>query len=143
MVFYFRELPASQRTSIITLLCKNKDKKFSLKALRPISLLNVDYKIISKSMCKRLKKVLDSIISPDQTCSVAGRSITDNIHLLRNVIDYADSKNLEYAFLSLDQEKAFDRVSHEYMFSVLEAYGFGPSFVSWVRLLYTQVQSRF
>ena len=140
--FVLGELPASQRTSIITLLCKNKDKKFSLKAWRPISLLNVDYKIISKSMCNRLKKVLDSIISPDQTCSVPGRSITDNIHLLRNVIDYADSKNLECAFLSLDQEKAFDRVSHEYMFSVLEAYGFGPSFVSWVRLLYTQVQSK-
>ena len=137
----FGELPDSQRKSVITLLCKNKENKTSLKAWRPISLLNVDYKIVSKALCNRLKKVLDNIISPDQTCSVPGRSIIDNIHLLRNVIDFADSKKIPAALLSLDQEKAFDRVSHEYMFAVLKAYGFGDSFIGWIKLLYNNVSS--
>ena len=50
------ELPLSLRTGLITLICKDKSKKSSLKYWRPISLLNVDYKVISKSIANRLSK---------------------------------------------------------------------------------------
>ena len=136
------ELPESQRLGIITLICKDKNRKKNLKAWRPISLLNVDYKIVSKALCNRLKRVIGEVISPDQTCGVPGRSIIDNCHLYRNVVDYVDSRNMECAFLSLDQEKAFDRVSHDYMFSLLEAYGFGPYFIGWIKLLYNNAKSK-
>jgi len=62
----------------------------------------------------RLNNVLPSIISLSQTCSIKGRSIFDNLHLLRNIIDYIDQKNINACFINLDQEKAFDRVSWEY-----------------------------
>ena len=77
-----------------------------MKFYRPISLLNIDYKIISKVLSLRLSNVLPKIINPDQTCAIKGRSIFDNLHLIRNVIDYIDQKNLEATFICLDQEKS-------------------------------------
>ena len=60
---------------------------------------------------------------------------------MRNVIDYVNLKNIKAAILSLDQSKAFDRVSHDYLFSVLDKLGFGENFISWIRLLYTDARS--
>ena len=65
-----KELSTSQRQAVLKLIeKKDKDKGF-IKNLRPISLLNVDYKIISKALASRLKKVLPNLISPQQTAYV-------------------------------------------------------------------------
>ena len=130
-------LPESFLSGYITLLCKDKNNPENIKNWRPISLLNFDYKIISKVLTNRLKKVMSSIINIDQTCAIPGRSIFDNCHLLRNIIDYAGQKKIETLIVSLDLEKAFDKVSHQYLFTVLEKFGFGPDFSKWIRLLYT------
>ena len=142
LCFHMGRLSRSQRSCIMTLLCKNFEQDILLAFWRPISLLNVDFKIISKCMSIRMGKVLPSIISIDQTCSVIGRSISDNCHLLRNVVDYINSKPLMgAALINLDFSKAFDRVSHKYLFATLEAFGFGPEFISWLRLLYQDISS--
>ena len=62
----------------------------------------------------RLKKVLPSITDPNQTC-VPGRNITKNVHTLQGLIKYANSENIFAAILFIDQEKAFDRVSHSFL----------------------------
>ena len=59
----------------VTRLIFKKDDPKHLKNWRPISLLNVDYKILSKALTNRLSKVLPSIVSEDQTSSVSGRTI--------------------------------------------------------------------
>ena len=141
LCFLNGQLTESQRLSLITLLCKDKIEHFLPINWRPISLINVDAKIVSKSMCNRLKKVLPYIIAIDQTCSVEGRSISDNIHLLRNVFDYIEDKNIGCAWLNFDQFKAFDRVEHAWLMQVLEAFGFGPDFLQWVKVLYTNLKS--
>lgn len=105
-----------------------------------ISLFNVDYTVISNVLASRLKLAL-SIIRLDQTSSVPGQSIFDSLHLLRNIYDYVQLKNIPCAFLSLDQEKSFDSVSHDFLFKVLESLGFGISFRRWVQLLCTNVYS--
>ena len=69
-----RELCDAMKSTVTRLLHKKDDRR-NLKNWRPISLLNVDYKICSKAFSLRLKKVLGSIVDPDQTCSVPGRSI--------------------------------------------------------------------
>ena len=75
-------LSISQRQGIITLIPKpNKDTTL-LKNLRPISLLNVDYKILTKAIAKRLEKVLPKIINPDQTGYVKDRYIGENVRLI-------------------------------------------------------------
>ena len=135
------ELSETQKLSYITLICKDETRSDEMKCYRPISLLNIDYKIISKIITIRLGKVLPKIIGIDQTCSVKGRSIFDNLHLIRNVVDYVDQKNLAASFICLDQEKAFDRVSRSYMFDALTAFGFNNNFIKWIKLLYNDISS--
>ena len=135
------ELSETQKLSYITLICKDETRSEEMKCYRPISLLNIDYKIISKIITVRLGKVLPKIIGIDQTCSVKGRSIFDNLHLIRNIVDYVDQKNLAASFICLDQEKAFDRVSRSYMFDALTAFGFNSNFIKWVKLLYNDISS--
>ena len=140
-VFEQGKLSNSQRTGLITLLFKEKGSRKDLANWRPISLMNVDYKILTKILANRVSLVLRKIINADQTCSVAGQSISDNGHLLRNVQDYVDQKNLGAAFVSLDQQKAFDRVDWGYLMQVLENFGFGPNFRKWVQIIYTDISS--
>ena len=135
------ELSESQKLSYITLICKDDSRSDEMKCYRPISLLNIDYKIISKVISQRLGTVLPRLIHLDQTCAVKGRSIFDNVHLLRNISDYIDQKNLSACFISLDQEKAFDRVSWSYLYDTMKAFGFDDNFVKWIRLLYTDISS--
>ena len=75
---------------------------------RPISLLNVDYKIASRAIAGRLLKVLHVVVGKDQTCGVPGRFIGENVAYLRDVVDYVSQVGVSCAILSLDQEKAFD-----------------------------------
>ena len=134
-------LSFTQRVGLITLLCKDPLHADELGNWRPISLLNVDYKIISKSIVNRLKAVAHHIIGEEQTCGIPKRTIFDNLHFLRNTFDYCKERSLTCIALCFDQAKAFDRVDHNYLFFLLESMGFGPSFISWVRLLYRDIFS--
>lgn len=140
-IYQNKSLSHTQRLGLITLICKSPEHPEHLRNWRPISLLNVDYKIIAKVLSARLSSVLANIIHIDQTCSVPGRSILDNAHLIRNVVDYSAQKQIELALVSLDQSKAFDRVSFDFLFRALERYGFGPNFRSWIKILYSQPTS--
>ena len=108
---------------------------------RPISPLNVDYKIASRAIAGRLLQMLSSVIDKDQTCGVPGRFIGENVAFLRDVVDYASHSGSPCALLSLDQEKAFDRVDWGFLKATLCEMGFGPSFSGWVELFYSGSQS--
>jgi len=104
--------------------------------------LTTDYKILAKVLTARLKRVIGAVIQADQTCGVPGRSISFNLVLVRDIISWAEQRQLSLAILSLDKEKAFDRVSHNFLEATLERLGFGPVFRGWVKLLYSKVFSR-
>ena len=141
--FIWGILTPSQRQALITLLCKNFDLHMLLPHWRPISLLSIDYKIISKAMSLRLKQVLPNVIHQNQKCSVEGRSIHEGCHLIRNIIDYVqDRPKMGLAVLNLDIKKAFDTISHKYIKKVLNAYGFGPQFLQWFNLLCKDVTAK-
>ena len=92
----------------------------------------------ARVLAGRLLKVIHAVVAPNQTCREPGRFIGENVALLRDVAHYAFESNIPLAILSLDQEKAFDRVDWD---CLLLRMGFGPSFVSWVKLLYTDICS--
>ena len=102
--------------------------------------MNVDIKILTKLLSMRLMYVLPNIIHESQT-AVYGRTIGNTIHLVRDIIDLANKNDEEAALLFLDQEKAFDRVSHEFLYKVLEKFGFGGSFIHWIKLLYSNAST--
>ncbi|CAM5099369.1 unnamed protein product [Natator depressus] len=81
------------------------------------------------------------VIHPDQTYTVPGRSIFDNLFLVRDLLELGRRDGLLFTLLSLDQEKAFDRVDHGYLLSTLQAFGFRPQFVSFLRVLYASAES--
>ena len=134
------QLSQTQLQSVLSLLFKKGDRRLP-KNWRPISLLNVDYKIGSKALANRLQKVLDSVLDNDQTCGVPGRSIFENLFLIRDVIEYANHKDIPGVLISLDQEKAFDRIDREFMDRVLEQMNFGPIFRQWIKTLYNGTES--
>lgn len=125
----------------ISLIYKQRGDKRDLKNWRPITLLNVDYKILARVLANRFKRVLPTIVSENQTCCIIGRDIADTIASIRDVIDLVEQDNLEGYIVKIDQQKAFDRVSHKYLFSVLQKFGFGGKFINWVKLLYTEIYS--
>ena len=132
----------NQRESLLRLLYKKDDRRLP-KNWRPISLLNTDYKLASKAITERLKPVMTVIIHRDQTCGVVGRSIFSNLQLIRDTLDIMIDKTDEPGILvTLDQEKAFDRVDHDFLMRTLTKFGFGPSFCHWVNIFYTDVFSR-
>ncbi|KAI8521369.1 hypothetical protein Bbelb_011230 [Branchiostoma belcheri] len=135
------QLSPLQREGVITLLEKPGEKLNPVNR-RPISLLNVDYKILTKALANRLKVVAAEVVHRDQSCGILGRSIVDSVTPLRDIAAYANYKAIPCVFLALDQEKAFDRVDHQYMVKVLEHLGFGPRFQSWIKTLYQDVSSR-
>ncbi|KAI3355854.1 hypothetical protein L3Q82_004224 [Scortum barcoo] len=133
-------LPLSCRRAVITLLPKKGDLQ-ELKNWRPVSLLCTDYKIMSKVLASRLREVMASIIHPDQTYCVPGRLISDNVTLIRDILEVSGSLAVDTGLISIDQEKAFDRVEHKYLWQTLAAFGFSPGFIAKIRVLYCDIAS--
>ena len=133
------ELSISQRQGIISLIPKKDKDLLSLKNWRPISLLNTDYKIATKSIAKRMEKVLPLLIGSNQTGYIKGRFIGENIRLISDII--AQHENDQGMIFFLDFEKAFDSLEWDYFFRVLEEMNFGPSFRNWVHTFYHNISS--
>lgn len=89
---------------------------------RPVSLLCGDYKVLSKAAALRLREVMAEIIHVDQTYCVPGRLISDNITLIWHFLDVSGSLGTVTGLISKDQEKAFDRVEHQYLWKTLAAF---------------------
>ena len=108
---------------------------------RPLSLLNVDYKIATKAIARRLEKVLPEIINEDQTGYVKGRFIGENIRLINDVMFHTLKANKPGIAIFLDFRKAFDTIEWEFLFKALKTFNFGSDFISWVQTFYGVVQS--
>ena len=105
---------------------KKRKNKLYLENWRPISLLNIDYKIITKTIASRISNVLPFLIHDDQTGYVKGRYIGQNIrliHLRHNENNIP--RNIPGMAIFIDFKKAFDSVDWEFLAKVLETFNFG------------------
>ena len=136
-----------QNDGIIKLLPKKNKDPSLIQNYRPITLMNVDYKLLSSVMAKRLCNVLNSIIHTDQTGFVRGRYIGDNIKDLYTILDYVAVGNVEithdsYALFQLDVRKAFDTTDWQFVSNTLRSFGFPDNFISMFNTLYNSKQIR-
>ena len=139
--YEFGELSNSQKQAIITLIKKEGKNKRVIKNWRPISLININAKIISQVLAKRLEKVLPKIIHPSQNAFVKGRSIFDTIRTIDDIVDYTKQNSWSGFMIAIDFEKGFDTLDFRFLIRTLHKFNFGPSFIQWMRVLYKNASS--
>ena len=100
------QMSKTQKLAVISLIHKGEEKD-RIKNYRPISLLCVDLKLITKALASRLQQSLPEIVDESQTAGIPGRSIFNNLWQIRDMLEYA-KQNCEIGyFFSLDQSNAF------------------------------------
>lgn len=135
-------LPESLREALIVLIPKpHKDHDYC-ESYRPISLINMDAKILVKILAQRLNKVIASIIHLDQTGFIPARSTAINLRCLFTVLQSEGPNPDTRVVVSLDTHKAFNYIEWPYLLAVLKRLRFRPKFIAWVHLLYAKPLTR-
>ena len=135
------KLSITQRQGIITCLPKGDKPKQFLKNWRPITLLNVIYKLASGSIAERIKQVLDKLISKEQTGFMSGRYIGENTRLIYDILHITDKLDIPGLLLIIDFEKAFDSISWKFIEKVLNFLNFGESIKQWLKVFYNDISA--
>lgn len=136
------KLPPSMTEAIIIVLHKEGKDPLEPGSYRPISLLCSDVKILAKVLAGRLRKIIHKIVHQDQTGFIPNRATSMNIRRVFLNLQIPTDNMGSRAVMLLDVVKAFDSVEWEYIWRVLREFGFGPSFISWVKVLYNDPKAK-
>ncbi|KAJ3002608.1 hypothetical protein NUW54_g5756 [Trametes sanguinea] len=120
---------------------KEKGEKTKIANYRPITLLNTDYKLLTKLLSIRLAKAAPSIVHESQAGFVPGRKLSNHTQLAKMMISWAEATETNGAIVALDQEKAYDKIAHDYLWRVLQKFGVPESFIAMVKSLYAQAET--
>ena len=104
--------------------------------LNPITLLNLDYKLIEKVLANRMKLALYSVINEDQVGFMAGRHACTNIRRILELVDLTVDNDIPGVVLSIDFMKCFDYLEIDALIQALKYFQFGESFIQWVKVIY-------
>ena len=107
----------------------------------PITLLNSDYKVYSKSLATRLALVINGVIHSSQAAFIPGRHIESQTQLCRVMMDYCEAVEEDGLLVALDQEKAYDRVRHDYLWRTLARFKVPDSMIVRIRRLYEHART--
>ena len=120
---------------LMTLLFKKKEK-WKIANYRPITLLNTDYKTYTKTIALKLSKVAKYMIHVDQAGFVPQRSLYDHTRTTNLAIEYCEQMDRNGCIVALDQEKAYDKIDHDYLWKILKHYEFPDEFIGRIKELY-------
>ena len=126
---------------MITLIPKEDADLKEFGNWRPITLLNVDYKIASKAIASRIESVLPLIINQDQTGFLKERFIGQNIRLIADIFEQTKLKKIPGILLLLDFKKAFDSIEWSFIRKTLDLFNFGNDIKQWITTFYTNTES--
>ena len=118
---------------------KGRDKRH-INNLRPISLLNIDTKIIFKAFAPKLNPILLTIIYSNQTAYVENRCISKSGRLIFDIIEICGNENIPDYLVTMDLEKACDSLDHNFFYALWKIFGFGDSFINWIKILLNDQQ---
>ena len=135
-IYTSETLHKSASRGILNLIPKKGKDTRLLKNLRPITLLNTDYKIIEKVLVNRIMPSLENIINDDQKGFMPGRHITNNIRKIFDILKSAEINDIPAIILQIDFTKAFDRVEMCAIKGSLRYFGFSEEIIKWFDILY-------
>ena len=136
--FEKKELSESMKIAIISMIPKKDRNHTDTVKWRPISLLCVDYKIITKALTNQLLRTLDEIISIEQSATVPNRTIYKNLFTIRDIIEYSNKKKIATYILNFDQEKVFDKVDRNFIFKCLEKMNYPLQYLEFIKIIYQE-----
>lgn len=113
--------------AIISVIHKTGKDPLKCASYRPNSLLNTDYKLVTKMIAKRL---LPHLVSSDQTGFIINRRSCNNLRHFKNIIHFAQKSNIPSIALSHVAEKAFNQLDCPYLFRALKKFGFDEQFIN-------------
>jgi hypothetical protein len=103
---------------------------------RPFTLLNADFKLMARIIANRLRPWLLDLLQPIQHCGLQRNAVLEAIAAVRAAVAYAETTNNALCILSLDFKAAFDKISHSYLFTTLNVYGFSEGFQQRIKSMY-------
>lgn len=136
------KIPPSWREAIITTIPKEGKDKEQCSSYRPISVLNVDYKMYTSIISKRFETFMTDIIDEDQTGFIKGRQTQDNIRRMMHIVEETQRTRKGTTLVSVDAKAAFDSTSWTYLYMVLERFGFNEKSVNCIKALYQEPTAR-
>ena len=140
--FQTGELSQSVTNGTITCIPKSGKMRDLLKNWRPLTLLNGTYKFLSAMISERVKKVLELLISNDQTGFISNRFIGENTRLLFDIINCTEVEEIPGLLIIVDYAKAFDTIEWNFIDECLRLFNFGPNISKWTSLLREKSCSR-
>ncbi|MCO5606744.1 hypothetical protein L7F22_060934 [Adiantum nelumboides] len=120
---------------LIKLIPMGQDR-LEIRNYRPLTMLNSVYKVMAKALALRIKYVVNQVVHPKQFGFVQGRSIHEAILNVITAIDWAAEQDQDYVMINMDLEKAYDRVSWDFILAVVDRLGFGNNFLGMVKTLF-------
>jgi len=132
--FFHREgkIPKGCNASFITLIPKS-DNPQSLEEYRPISLVGCMYKILTKVLSNRIKKVIEKVIDGSQSAFLSNRGLLDSVLVVNEVLEDLKRRRKKGVIVKLDFEKAYDSVSWEFLFYMMGRLGFCGRWIQWIK----------
>jgi len=113
-----------------------KGDKTEIGNYRPITILNTNYKIMTRALTTHLTKAVPDLIHPDKAGFMRGRRIEDQTELVKLMLDSCEANEINGAMVCLDQEKAYDKVRHDFIWKTLEKFDFPKHFIDTIKTLY-------
>lgn len=129
-------VPPSWKEAIISIIPKEDKDKLQCGSYRPLSVLNVDYRLYTSIMARRMEDLMPNLINQDQSGFIRQRQTNDNIRRTLHVMNHIRRNKITAMILSLDAEKAFDSVSWTYLYKVLHKFGFHETIIKSIQALY-------
>ena len=119
---------------------KKKDQT-EISNYRPITLLNTDCKLFTKVLAQQLIDDIETMVHNDQTGFIPKRTIFNNIRLAKTILKYTEITHEDGAIVALDQEKAYDKIRHDYLWAALERFNVPQNFIQTVKALYSHAHT--
>ncbi|KAF5375513.1 hypothetical protein D9615_009166 [Tricholomella constricta] len=118
-----------------------KNERTDISNYRPITILNSDYKIFTRALTSKLSAVVPDLIHRDQAGFMKGRKIEDQTELIKMIISRCEAQDENGAIVCLDQEKAYDKINHNFLWESMKKFGLPDEFITTVQNLYKDAKT--